>query len=46
MSIVGALAFSSLATMLATQNFTTMIKLKSVAVGVALVGRTVPDSKL
>jgi hypothetical protein len=47
MSIVGVVTFSSLATMMLIQNFTTMIdKIKSVAVGVALVGRMVPNSIL
>ena len=47
MSVVGVATFFSLATMILIQNFTTMIdKIKSVAVGVALVGRMVPNSIL
>jgi len=47
MSVVGMATFSSLVTMMLIQNFTTMIdKIKSVAVGVALVGRMVPNSIL
>jgi hypothetical protein len=47
MSVVGVATFSSLVTMMLIQNFTTMIdKIKSVAVGVALVGRMVPNSIL
>jgi len=47
MSVVGVATFSSLATMMLIQNFTTMIdKIKSVAVGVALVGKMVPKSIL
>ena len=47
MSLVGVATFSSLATMMLTQNFTAMIdKIKSVVVGVALVGRMAPNSKL
>jgi len=43
MSLVGVVTFSSLVTMMLIQNFTTMIdKIKSVVVGVALVGRMVP----
>lgn len=43
MSLVGVVTFSSLITMMLIQNFTTMIdKIKSVVVGVALVGRMVP----
>ena len=42
-SIVGVVTFSSLVTMILIQNTTTMIeKLKSIVVGVALVGRMVP----
>jgi hypothetical protein len=47
MSLVGMVTFSSLVTMMLIQNFTTMIdKIKSVADGVALVGRMVPNSIL
>jgi hypothetical protein len=47
MSLVGVVTFSSLATMMLTQNFTAMKdKIKSVVVGVALVGRMAPNSKL
>lgn len=48
MSVVGVATFSSLATMMAvTQNIKTMMtKIISVVVGVALVGRTVPNSVL
>jgi hypothetical protein len=47
MSLVGVVTFFSLVTMMLIQNFTTMIdKIKSVVVGVALVGRMVPNSKL
>lgn len=47
MSVVGMVTFFSLETMIIIQNFTTMIdKIKSVAVGVALVGRMVPNSIL
>lgn len=47
MSIVGVMTFSSLVTMTLIQNFNTMMtKIMSVVVGVALVGRTVPSSKL
>ena len=45
MSLVGVVTFSSLVTMMLIQTFTTMIK-QSVAVGVALVGRMVPNSIL
>lgn len=42
MSLVGVVTFSSLVTMMLTQNFTAMIdQIKSVVVGVALAGRTV-----
>jgi|GEM_PF-6837874 len=45
MSLVGVVTFSSLVTMMLFQNFTTMVdKIKSVVVGVALVGRMVPYS--
>ena len=45
-SIVGVLTFSSIM-MVVNQNFTTMMKkLISIVVGVALVGRTVPNSVL
>lgn len=47
MSLVGVVTFSSLVTMMLIQNFTTMVdKIKSVVVGVALVGRMVPNSIL
>ena len=47
MSVVGVATFSLLVTMMLIQNFTTMIdKIKNVAVGVALVGRMVPNSIL
>lgn len=47
MSVVGVATFSSLVTMMLIQNFTTMIdKIKRLAVGVALVGRMVPNSIL
>jgi hypothetical protein len=41
MSLVGAMTFASLVTMMLIQNFTAMVeKIKSVVVGVALAGRT------
>lgn len=47
MSVVGVLTFSSLISMVMTKTFTTMmVKLISVVVGGALVGRTVPYSVL
>lgn len=47
MSLVGVVTFFSLVTMMLIQNFTTMVdKIKSVVVGVALVGRMVPNSIL
>ena len=47
MSVVGVATFSFLVTMMLIQNFTTMIdKIKNIAVGVALVGRMVPNSIL
>ena len=47
MSLVGALTFSSLATMILIQNFTAMMtSFIQVAMGVALVGRMVPSSML
>lgn len=47
MSLVGVVTFSLLVTMMLIQNFMTMVdKIKSVVVGVALVGRMVPNSIL
>ena len=47
MSVVGVVTFSSLVTMLLTENAKTMVtKIMSVVVGVALVGRKEPYSKL
>lgn len=47
MSLAGVMAFSSLVIVSAIQNFTAMIeKIESIVVGVALMGRTVPHSKL
>jgi len=47
MSLVGALAFSSLVTMILIQNFTAMMtRFIQVVMGVALVGRMVPSSIL
>lgn len=47
MSLVGALTFSSLVTMISTQNFTAMMtSIIQVVMGVALVGRMVPSSML
>jgi hypothetical protein len=47
MSLVGALTFSSLTTMNLIQNCTTMMtSFIQVVMGVALVGRMVPSSKL
>ncbi len=47
MSVVGVVTFFSLVTMILTLNFKTMMtKIMSVVVGITLVGRTVPYSKL
>jgi len=47
MSVVGVVTFFSLATMILTLNFETMItKIMSVVLGITLVWRTVPYSKL
>ena len=47
MSLVGALTFSSLVTMILIQNFTAMMtRFIQVVMGVALVGRMVPSSML
>jgi uncharacterized membrane protein YuzA (DUF378 family) len=47
MSVVGVVTFSSLVTMMLTENAKAMVtKIMSVVVGVALVGRTEPYSKL
>jgi hypothetical protein len=47
MSAFGVVTFSSLVTVFLTQNFKTMMKkIMSVVVGVALVGRMEPCSKL
>jgi len=47
MSLVGALTFSSLVTMILIQNFTAMMtSFIQVVMGVALVGRMVPSSML
>jgi hypothetical protein len=47
MSVVGVVTFSSLVTMMLTENAKAMMtKIMSVVVGVALVGRTEPYSKL
>lgn len=44
MSVVGVATFASLVTMMLIQNFATLVeKIKNVAVGVALVGRMVPN---
>jgi uncharacterized membrane protein len=46
-TLVGALTFSTLATIMITKNFTTMMTLFiQVIMGVTLVGRMVPSSKL